>query len=83
VFDTTTSQRPRQELAHRTGDGIEVTLLWCAADDSLSITVIDHVADEVFELGVPQDRAIYAYNHPYAFAAEQGLDYNLVALAAA
>jgi hypothetical protein len=79
----TNRQFGRQELAHRTGDGIEVTLFWCSVDDSLAVQVVDQYSEDVFEVAVSQDRAVFAYNHPYAYAAEQGLDYNLHAVAAA
>ena len=79
----TTHQPPRQELAQRTGDGIEVTLFWSPGDDALSVQVIDHFAEECFELVVSHDRANYAFHHPYAYAAGQGLDYGAVVTPAA
>lgn len=68
----TTRQLPRQELAHRNSGGIEVTLLWSAADNELTVQVIDHFADEGFEVAVDHDRANHAYRHPWAYAAEKG-----------
>ena len=70
----TTHQELGQELAHRTSSGIEVTLLWCAADNGLTLQVKDHVADEGFEMAVDPDRANHAFRHPYAYAAERGLE---------
>jgi len=59
----------RRELAHRAADGIEVQLLWSAADDSVSVAVCDHRDGVVFELPVSPDRAMHAFNHPFAYAA--------------
>jgi hypothetical protein len=76
-------QRARQELAHRTGGGIEVTLFWSAADDALTVRVVDHFVEETFEMPVTRDRGNFAFNHPFAYAAEQGLDRQAIALPAA
>jgi hypothetical protein len=57
----------RHELAHRSNYGVHVSLLWCPADDSLAVTVLD-VAD-TFEISVQADEALEVFNHPYAYAA--------------
>jgi hypothetical protein len=62
-------QDSRRELAHRVADGIEVQLLWSATDDSVSVAVCDHRDGVVFELPVARDRALHAFNHPFAYAA--------------
>jgi hypothetical protein len=59
----------RRELAHRVSDGIEVQLLWSAHDDSVSVAVCDHRDGVVFELPVARERALHAFNHPFAYAA--------------
>jgi hypothetical protein len=82
VYDTAYTPPP-QKLAHRRGDGLDVTLFWSAADDALTVQVIDHFADECFEIAVSHDRVAYAFNHPYAYAAAQGLDYDEAVLNAA
>lgn len=61
----------RQELAYRSTDGIDVFLLWCPADDSLAVVVIDVNADS-FELVVGAAEALDVFNHPYAYAAHRG-----------
>jgi hypothetical protein len=61
VFDTTTNERLRQELAHRTADGIEVRLLWSDRDDTIAVEVFDRDADDLFELEVARDRALDAF----------------------
>jgi hypothetical protein len=72
-----------RELAHRATDGIEVTLFWNAQHDELSVEVLDHGADNVFYLPVARDRAMDAFNHPYAYAASQGVEYEAPVLEAA
>lgn len=65
---------PRRELAHRSSNGIDVFLLWCPADDSLAVTVIDATADSFsFELVVDPHEALDVFDHPYAYAAYRGL----------
>jgi len=63
---------PRQELAYRSTNGIDVFLLWCPADDSLAVLVIDDNA-ESFELVVRADEALDVFEHPYAHAAFRGV----------
>jgi hypothetical protein len=62
-------EKARRELAHRKADGIEVTLLWDASDDTVTVEVFDAGTDESFEIGVPRDRALDAFHHPFAYAA--------------
>ena len=63
----------RQELAYRSSNGIDVFLLWCPADDSLAVLVIDDNADS-FELVVGPAEAMEVFHHPYAYAAYRGVD---------
>ncbi len=63
----------RRELAYRSTNGIDVFLLWCPADDSLAVVVIDENADS-FELVVTAAEALDVFDHPYAHAAFRGLD---------
>lgn len=58
-----------KELAHRQNDGIEVTLLWHSHDDSVVVSIHDAKTDFAFEVGVPRDRALDAFYHPFAYAA--------------
>ena len=64
-------EKCRRELAHRSKNGVHVSLLWCPADDSLAVTVLDDAAD-AFELLVDADEALEVFNHPYAYAAFRG-----------
>jgi hypothetical protein len=63
----------RQELAYRSTNGIDVFLLWCPADDSLAVVVIDENADS-FELVVDAAQALDVFEHPYAYAAFRGIE---------
>ena len=49
-----------------------VFLLWCPADDSLAVVVIDEAA-ESFELSVTSNEALDVFDHPYAHAAFRGI----------
>ena len=72
---TTTDIR---ELDHRTADGVEVTLLWHASRDFLSVVVSDTRAGEAFELVLDErDDALDVFHHPYAYAAYRGLEVDL------
>ena len=59
----------RRELAHRAANGIDVTLLWSAEEDELAVQVVDTVEEQAFEVAVERDQALYAFNHPFAYAA--------------
>ena len=58
-----------KELAHRQNDGIEVTLLWHSDDDSVVVSIHDAKSDYAFQVGVPRDKALDAFYHPFAYAA--------------
>jgi hypothetical protein len=59
-----------RELDRRTGDGIEVRLLWCQNDGHVTVAVTDTKTGEAFELPVREgERALEVFDHPYAYAA--------------
>jgi hypothetical protein len=66
---TTTTLNDRRELAHRSNDGIEVTLFWSKPSNRVTIAVLDSHSDETLEFEVDGADALDAFNHPYAFAA--------------
>lgn len=66
---TATAITERRELAHRTSDGIEVTLLWSKATNRVTIAVLDSHAEESLEFDVDGSAALDAFTHPYAYAA--------------
>jgi hypothetical protein len=64
---TPTGNAPR-ELAHRTGDGLDVSLFWRPADDTAYVSVIDYQTETALQFGVARDAALDAFNHPFAYA---------------
>ena len=80
---TLTPTPSRRELAHRVADGIQVRLLWQEDSDTLVVEVLDLFSDDTFEVAVAKDLARYAFEHPYAYAAQEGLDYDHLARRAA
>jgi hypothetical protein len=60
---------PRRELAHRSTNGIEVTLVWTESTNTVAIAVLDTHSGEEVEFEVDGCRALDAFNHPYAYAA--------------
>jgi hypothetical protein len=68
-----------RELDHRTGDGLDVTLLWYPQTDRVSVAVVDVRSGEAFELTVPGADALEAFKHPYAYATRRRTDHALVA----
>jgi hypothetical protein len=68
VDERTMIEPTTRELARRTNDGVEVTLLWSPANDRLTVVVEDTKLDERFELETRPDNALEVFYHPYAFA---------------
>ena len=62
------SASPVRQLADRLTDGLYVQLLWHPADDSVSVAVDDRRTGECFQGPVPRDKALFAFDHPFAFA---------------
>jgi hypothetical protein len=56
-----------RELDHRSGDGIDVKLLWNPSTGSVSIEVSDEFTDESFHLALDPADALDAFHHPYAY----------------
>ena len=72
-----------RELDHRSGDGIEVWLLWAPADDRLIVSVHDARSGEAFEIDVvPAEKALEVFQHPFAYAAFRGIEPRAVPVAA-
>jgi hypothetical protein len=55
-----------RELAHRSNNGVDVTLSWRAETDELLVCVYDERRDVYFELHPESDLALDVYYHPYA-----------------
>jgi hypothetical protein len=73
MANTNTTQQPYRELAHRENDGVEVVLFWHRPTDELTVTVSDERKGASFELPAEPHQALDVFNHPYAYAAFQGL----------
>ena len=67
----TTTFTDRRELAHRTSDGIEVTLFWSKPSNRVTVAVLDTRSGGALEFDVAGSAALDAFNHPYAYAATQ------------
>ncbi len=57
------------ELAQRRSQNLEVTLLWNRRSGTVWISILDVANDEQQAAAVPGDRALDAFNHPYAYLA--------------
>ena len=55
-----------RELAHRSNNGVDVTLSWHAETDELLVCVWDERRDVYFEIHPERDFALDVYYHPYA-----------------
>jgi hypothetical protein len=56
-----------RELARRSNDGIDVTLLWSPQTDRLFIAVQDEREGDRFRREISPADALDAFNHPYAY----------------
>jgi hypothetical protein len=68
VDERTMLETTTRELARRTNDGVEVTLLWSPAADRLTVVVEDAKLNERFQLETRPDKALEIFYHPYAYA---------------
>lgn len=64
-----------KELDARSGDGIDVRLLWYGATNTVTVSVRDASRDHGFELAVDPARALEAFRHPFAFASARGIPF--------
>jgi hypothetical protein len=69
-----TQQTLFEELDHREGDGIEVSLLWNRSNNGVTVFVVDTKTDVSFELPVAGSDALHAFRHPFAYAARLGIE---------
>jgi hypothetical protein len=60
------AQVSRRELAQRVSGGIEVTLYWSPLENSTTVEVWDSASEETIVFGVPPERALEAFYHPFA-----------------
>jgi hypothetical protein len=64
------------ELAHRTSDGIDVTLVWVKGDeeDRAVVCVCDTREGVYFEIPAEPSLALDVYYHPFAYRAFSTVD---------
>lgn len=74
----------RTELAHRSSDGMEVTLLWAQVngEDKLVVCVSDRREGAYFEIPAQPHLALTVYYHPFAYRDFSTVDYEDSRLAA-
>jgi hypothetical protein len=70
----TTVATPRRELAHRSTDGIDVSLFWNKRSNRVTIELVDVRIDERLDFEVAHEKALDAFHHPYAYAPTQPVD---------
>jgi hypothetical protein len=60
-----------KELAHRSADGVNVTLVWVRSDgaDETIVFVSDHREGTYFEIPTEAQHALDVYYHPFAYKA--------------
>jgi hypothetical protein len=67
-------------LARRKNAGIQVTLLWAKSTNAVAVLICDDNADDQFEVPVePGTNPLPVFEHPYAYAAWQAIDYRTAA----
>ena len=71
-----------RELAHRSSDGVDVTLFWRPATDELTVCVCDHRRGAYFEVEPERHLALDAFYHPYSYASGSVVHYQDDRLAA-
>jgi hypothetical protein len=59
------------DLMHRCSGGLDITLLWNRDTGAVTLELIDNWSDVIVEFDVPPERAVYAFNHPYAYSYER------------
>ena len=63
------STSSHRELHHRSGDGIDVWLMWDPGTDSVHVRVNDRKAGNNFEIPVKaRHQAMDVFHHPFAYA---------------
>jgi hypothetical protein len=72
------------ELAHRSSEGLEVTLVWVqeAGNDKAVVWVCDRREGAYFEIATEPSLALDVYYHPFAYRDFSTVDYEDRRLAA-
>ena len=59
-----------RELDSREADGLEITLVWYAADNAVAVRVFDTRSGERHEIPVDAADARDAFEHPFAYGVD-------------
>ena len=70
---TTTTTNGRKVIAHRSRNGVDVTLVWSEAAKQLTVEVLDETTDLGYELEVSGAEAYRVFDDPDAHAAALGI----------
>jgi hypothetical protein len=76
------ADRGPRELAHRSNDGLDVTLLWHPARDELTVCASDYRTGVRFEVRPEHHQALEVYYHPYCYVTSSDISYEDHRLAA-
>jgi hypothetical protein len=84
---TEPAEATRTELAHRSSDGVDVTLVWAHGgdrhqDEELVVCVWDGREGTYFEIPSAPELALDTYYHPFAYRDFSRVDYHGRRLAA-
>lgn len=71
------STHPRTELAHRSSEGLDVTIVWAQDDgeDKVVVCVCDRREGAYFEIPAQPHLALAVYYHPFAYRDFSTVDY--------
>jgi len=72
----TTEITEARELDARTGDGLDVRLLWYPATEVVTVSVDDAKCGSGFEFVVEPNEALDAFHHPFAYASFRGIEFD-------
>lgn len=67
------SGAPARELAQRRSGDVDVLLLWHPDLDRVELCVLDLATGVSVHIDVAPDKALDAFNHPYAYIAQRTL----------
>lgn len=61
------------ELMSRRSNGIEVFLMWCKETNLVSIVINDLHSEQSNAFPVPNEEAMQAFEHPFAYAPKEAV----------
>jgi len=67
MTDTLITDGPLRELAYRRSGGLEITLYWNADENRTSLELFHGATEQMFRFTVERERALYAFEHPFAY----------------